>query len=102
MEIRMSLVGSTKYLSLTNNDLLYYGNLNILKTVEFQLIVHKMLKDFRILLHMRYEDFWNEIISSDSLKESLASCLHIFPRKISKEHIAKGAIAPYMDRILED
>ena len=59
--IKSSLVGSTDYLSLINNDLVYYGNLNILKTPDFQLAIHKILRDFKILLHMKYDDFWKEI-----------------------------------------
>jgi hypothetical protein len=49
----LSPVGNTVYLPLTNDDLIYNGNLNRCKDPEFKLIISKITRDLNMLLHFK-------------------------------------------------
>jgi hypothetical protein len=77
----ISPVGKTVYLPLTNDDLIYNGNLDRYKNNEFKLVLMKVTRDLNMLLHFTDQDFWAEIQHSVSLRKCLESCLQIFPKK---------------------
>lgn len=68
---KIPLVGSTHYLSLSNNDLIYFGNLHQFNVEIFRVTIEKMTLDLNLLLSYGYDDFWKELSSSSSLRLSL-------------------------------
>lgn len=58
---KVPLVGSTTYIALTNNDLMYFGNLDHLTISDFRITIEKIVHDLNILLHYKDEQFWEEL-----------------------------------------